>query len=204
MKAASGGDATAVCSIVPPSERSIHWVIMSTARRYVPHYTVADHASWQGDWELLAGVAVAMTPSPFGSHAERLSRMAATLWNAIDAAGCKATVLAEIDWIVSADTVVRSDLVVVCGPAPRRHVEQAPALVVEILSAATRERDLTVKRDLYVTHGVRWYLIIDPDEGHSVLLRLGASGRYEPRAASGRQAIDLCPDCTLPLELGPG
>jgi Uma2 family endonuclease len=177
---------------------------MSTARRYVPHYTVADHASWQGDWELLAGVAVAMTPSPFGSHAERLSRMAATLWNAIDAAGCKATVLAEIDWIVSADTVVRPDLVVVCGPAPRRHVEQAPALVVEILSAATRERDLTVKRDLYETQGVRWYLVIDPDEGHSVLLRLGTSGRYEPRAASGRQAIDLCPECTLPLELGPG
>lgn len=176
---------------------------MSTAPRYVPHYTVADRASWQGDWELLAGVAVAMTPSPFGRHAERLSRMAAALWNAIDAAGCNATVLAEIDWIVSGDTVVRPDLVVVCGPAPRRHVEQAPALVVEILSAATRERDLTVKRDLYEAHGVRWYVIIDPDEGHSTPLRLGHSGRYEPLTASGRQLIDLCPDCTLPLDLGP-
>ena len=177
---------------------------MSTAPRYVPHYTLADHATWEGDWELLAGVAVAMTPSPFGRHAERLSRMAAKLWNAIDASGCKATVLVEIDWIVSDDTVVRPDLVVVCGPAPRRHVEQAPALVIEILSAATRERDLTVKRDLYETQGVQWYAIIDPDEGRSTILRLGESGRYEAREASGSQQIDLCPDCTLAVEFGPG
>jgi Uma2 family endonuclease len=167
---------------------------MSTAPRYVPHYTVADHAAWEGDWELLEGVAVAMTPSPFGRHAERLSRMAATLWNAIDASECNATVLAEIDWVVSDDTVVRPDLVVVCGPAPQRHVERAPALVVEILSAATRQRDQTVKRDLYETHGVRWYMIIDPDEGRSALLRLEDSGRYAARAASG----------TLAVELGPG
>lgn len=175
---------------------------MRTAPRYVPHYTVADHAAWEGDWELLSGIPVVMTPRPFGRHAERLSRMAATLWNAIDAAGCRATVLAEIDWVVSNDTVVRPDLVVVCGPAPRRHVEHAPALVVEVLSAATRERDLTVKRDLYEAQRVRWYLIIDPDEGMSEILRLADSGRYERCAASGRQQFDLCPDCVLRVDLG--
>jgi Uma2 family endonuclease len=173
---------------------------VSTAPRYLPHYTVADHAAWEGDWELIDGVAVSMTPSPFGRHAERLSRLAATLWNAIDATGCHATVLAEIDWIVADDTVVRPDLVVVCGSAPPRHVEQPPALVAEILSAATRDRDLTVKRELYETHGVRWYLIIDPDAGESVLLRLGKAGRYESFPASGVREIDLCPDCTLAVD----
>ena len=49
---------------------------------------VADHAAWEGDWELVDGVAVAMTPGPFGRHAERLSRLAASFWNVIDAAGC--------------------------------------------------------------------------------------------------------------------
>ena len=175
---------------------------MSTAPRYLPHYTVADHAAWEGAWELVDGVAVAMTPSPFGRHAERLSRLAATLWNAIDAAGCPATVLAEIDWIVTNDTVVRPDLVVVRGPAPPRHVEQPPAFVAEILSAATRTRDLTVKRELYEANGVRWYLIIDPDEGDSSLSRLGESGRYESLPAAGRREIDLCPDCTLSIDFG--
>ena len=175
---------------------------MSTAPRYLPHYTVADHAAWEGDWELVDGVAVAMTPSPFGRHAERLSRLTASFWNAIDAVGCPATVLVEIDWIVTNDTVVRPDLIVVCGPAPQRHVEQPPALVAEILSAATRGRDLTVKRALYEASGVRWYLIIDPDEGESSLLRLGKAGRYEALPASGRREIDLCPDCTLSIDLG--
>jgi Uma2 family endonuclease len=175
---------------------------VSTAPRYLPHYTVADHAAWEGDWELLDGVALAMTPSPFGPHAERLSRLAAALWNGIDAAGCHATVLVEIDWIVANDTVVRPDLVVVCGPAPKRHVEQPPTLVAEILSAATRSRDQFVKRELYEANGVRWYLMIDPDEDRSSLLRLGKAGRYEPLPARGRQDIDLCPDCTISLDLG--
>jgi len=174
---------------------------MSTAPRYIPSYTAADHASWQGDWELIDGVAVAMTPSPFGRHAEKLSRMAAALWNAIEAAGCRATVLAEIDWIIRSDTVVRPDLVVVCGPAPERHVVETPALVVEILSAATRARDLTIKRDLYEAQRVHWYLIIDPDEGQSSLLRLNATGRYEPVPVENRQEIELCPGCVVALTL---
>ena len=176
-------------------------IIVSLAPRYLPHYTVADHAAWEGDWELLGGVAVAMTPSPFGPHAERLSRLAAALWNGIDASGCHATVLAEIDWIIANDTVVRPDLVVMCGTAPKRHVEQPPALVVEILSAATRSRDQIVKRELYEANGVRWYLMIDPDEDRSSLLRLGQAGRYEVLPTSGRQDIDLCPDCTISLSL---
>ncbi|MCX7412564.1 MAG: Uma2 family endonuclease [Planctomycetia bacterium] len=106
---------------------------MSTAPRYLPHYTVADHAAWEGDFELLQGVAVAMTPSPFGPHAERLSRVAAAFWNAIDASGCRATVLAEIDWIVTNDTVVRPDLVVVCGPTPQRHGAAATCCEFAIL-----------------------------------------------------------------------
>ena len=175
---------------------------MSTAPPYLPRYTVADHAAWEGDWELLDGVAVAMTPSPHGRHAERLARLAAVLWNAIDASGCQATVLAEIDWVIANDTVVRPDLVVVCGPAPQRHVEHPPALVVEILSAATRSRDLTVKRELYEASGVRWYLVSDPDEGASSLLRLGAAGRYEALPAVGTHAIDLCPEYTLSIDFG--
>jgi len=74
--------------------------------------------------------------------------LAATLWNAIDASEYHATVLVEIDCIVSDETVVRPDVIVLCGPAPARHVEQPPALVAKILSA-TRDRDLTVKRHFY-------------------------------------------------------
>ena len=32
------------------------------------HYTLADYAQWQGDWELIQGRPQAMTPSPGISH----------------------------------------------------------------------------------------------------------------------------------------
>jgi hypothetical protein len=41
---------------------------MSSVRKFIPRYTVADYRQWQGDWELLDGVAVSVTPSPFGIH----------------------------------------------------------------------------------------------------------------------------------------
>ena len=187
---------------------------MSTAPQYQPHYTIADYRQWEGRWELWNGIAVAMTPSPAGRHARLLVDVAALLKAAVDAAGtdCEATVLAEIDWIVATDTVVRPDLVIVCGAEPPGHVEQPPALVVEILSPATRQRDLTVKRDLYAASGVGWYLIIDPEWqatgteprkplAPATLLRLrgGSPPAYAEWPAA--EPVELCDHCRLVLAL---
>jgi len=51
----------------------------------------------------------------------------------------------------------------VLSDPPERYVETPPAIVVEALSAATRQRDQPVKRDLYREQGVAWYALIDPD-----------------------------------------
>ena len=171
---------------------------MSRAPRYHPHYTVDDYQHWEGRWELWEGMAIAMSPSPFGRHAKLLARTIAALQVAIDSAGCDATVLVEIDWIVSRDTVLRPDVTVVCGPEPAGHVDRAPALVVEILSEATRDRDLNFKLDLYREQGVRWYLVIDPDTNRMQALSLNEQGRYEDRLAAGDcepLAIDICDGC---------
>lgn len=174
---------------------------MSTARQYIPHYTVADYQQWEGDWELWNGVAIAMGPSPFGRHAQILAHLAMVLGNAIDAADCTATMLAEIDWIVADDTILRPDLTIVCGGAPQRHVEQTPALVVEILSASTRERDLTFKKWLYQQEGVPWYLIIDPDADDFQALKLDASGKYQPMAHGETLSVDICDECSLSVRV---
>jgi Uma2 family endonuclease len=171
---------------------------MSTVPRYRPHYTVDDYRHWEGRWELWEGMAIAMPPSPFGRHAKLLARTVAALQVAIDSAGCDATVLVEIDWVVSRDTVLRPDVTVVCGPEPAGHVDRAPALVVEILSEATRDRDLNFKLDLYREQGVRWYLVIDPDTNRMQALSLNEQGRYEDRLAAGDcepLAIDICGTC---------
>jgi Uma2 family endonuclease len=174
---------------------------MSTAPKYIPHYTVKDYQLWEGDWELWGGVAIAMTPSPFGKHGSLLARISTALINAMDAAHCGANVLIEVDWIVSDDTVVRPDLSVVCGGPPERHIENAPALVVEILSASTRERDLCWKRGLFEQQSVPWYLIVDTETDTLEVLRLNEAGVYQSVDFDHRLEIDLCGHCVLDVHL---
>lgn len=173
---------------------------MSTVPDYRSHYTVEDYRQWEGDWELWRGTAVSMTPSPFGRHALLLAQAAKVLGNAVDQNACNAVVLAEIDWIVSSDTVVRPDLTIICGDAPERHVESAPALVVEIFSDSTRERDETVRKQLYQEQGVPWLLLIDPDAGSMLAFRLDEAGRYGEVSTAEPLSIDICSDCSLSVE----
>ncbi len=35
---------------------------------YIPTYTVQDWKLWEGDWELIKGTPVAMSPSPLNKH----------------------------------------------------------------------------------------------------------------------------------------
>jgi Uma2 family endonuclease len=174
---------------------------MSTAPKYIPHYTVEDYQLWEGDWELWDGVAIAMTPSPFGKHGSLLMRIGTALSIALHESNCDANAIAEVDWIVSDDTVVRPDLSLVCGAPPERHIESAPALVVEILSASTRERDLHWKRDLFQQQSVPWYLIIDTDNDTLDPLRLDEKGVYQSVECDHRLKVDLCGHCVLDVHL---
>ena len=63
------------------------------------------------------------------------------------------------------DTVVQPDLMVICSREnlTRRLYRGAPAFVMEVLSSTTRRRDLGLKRQKYMTSGVREYWIVDPD-----------------------------------------
>lgn len=174
---------------------------MSSAPRYQPHYTVDDYQLWEGDWELWDGTAVAMTPSPFGRHGILLSRITTALSNAVDAAACGASVILEVDWIVHSDTVLRPDLSIVCGDAPERHIETTPALVVEVLSESTRQRDQTYKKDLYQQNGVSWYLIVDPDKQVLQAFRLDDSGKYQEVAHTDPLNVDICDSCRLAVKV---
>ena len=174
---------------------------MSSAARYTPHYTIDDYRLWDGDWELWHGTAVSMTPSPFGRHGIMLARLVTALTNSIDAVGCHAFVLAEIDWIIASDTVVRPDASVICGDPPDGHIESTPALVVEVLSDSTRERDVTYKREIYQDQRVPWYLIADPTDSSIQLLRLSERGVYESVSVDDQVEIAMCEIHRLSVDL---
>jgi Uma2 family endonuclease len=175
---------------------------MSTVPNFQPRYTVADYRQWEGKWELWNGYPVAMSASVFGAYSFIASQITTALNIAANHADCDASVLPELDWVVAEDTVVRPDISVVCGQFPPKHVESAPAMVVEVLSDSTRDQDLNYKRELYEQNQVRWYLIFDPKPQTITALKLNAEGKFETVPdVSDSLEVSICGDCDLTINL---
>ena len=165
---------------------------MSAARRYAPHYTVKDYQHWEGAWELWDGIAVAMSPGPFGRHQAVVRNLLVQLHGELKRKQCEAEVVHEVDWIVRSDTVVRPDLVMVCGKLPDRYLDRVPEVVIEVLSEATRERDRTYKRELYEEQGVAVYLMVDSDTETIECLVRGASDKWRTQPGGGTIGLKIC------------
>lgn len=174
---------------------------MSLAKQNLPSYTVDDYRHWQGDWELWDGVAIAMTPGPYGKHQKVLFELAAEMRDAIKAAGCRAEVLGELDWIVNSNTVVRPDLIVLCGQVPEQHLTNPPELIAEILSPSTRFNDLGYKKELYRQSGVKTYLVVDTDSPSITHWQLDESGNYELLEVAESLHLSICEKCNLKIEI---
>lgn len=133
--------------------------------KLIPSYTVEDYSRWQGDWELWEGIPVAMSPSPSREHQRAAFQVAYILRQAIERAKCQSCeVLYEIDWIVSAQTVVRPDVLVTCDSGESLHIEHPPQFIAEVLSESNVDHDLVHKKRLYEEQGVRYYLVVDTRE----------------------------------------
>ena len=52
---------------------------MPTAKKYIPQYTREDYRNWEGDWELMEGIAISESPSPVGPHERAVSRLVAAI-----------------------------------------------------------------------------------------------------------------------------
>lgn len=170
-------------------------------RRPDIHYTTADYDQWPGEWELWDGVPVAMSPSPFERHGMLIARLNQKLLNALDdQESCTCRVVAEIDWRVYLDTVVRPDVSVLCGGAPRDgHINRPPTLIAEILSPATEKKDRTAKFDLYAEQGVPHYLMVAQDTGAVEALTL-SDGVYTAAVPSDEGfTLQLHDGCRLVL-----
>jgi Uma2 family endonuclease len=129
-------------------------------RAYLPHYTANDYAQWEGDWELLDGIPIAMSPAPVINHQYTNTQLSSYLNEQLrNCPNCM--VIQEAEWRVHNDTVVRPDTVVICYP-PQDYLTKRPELVIEVLSPSTARMDETTKLELYQTEGVPYYMIVDP------------------------------------------
>jgi Uma2 family endonuclease len=103
-----------------------------------------------------------MSPAPIWQHQDFGSTFIQQFKNALETkSACACNVLYETDWVISEDTVVRPDVMIICEPIKGNFVTIPPSLILEILSPSTILKDHNTKFNLYQAYGVRYYLIAD-------------------------------------------
>jgi Uma2 family endonuclease len=147
--------------------------------RPVERFTWSDYRSWPDDerWELIDGVAYAMTPAPSIRHQDVVSRLFIRIELPLRGKPCR-PFFAPTDVKLSESDVVQPDILVVCDPGKitPSHIEGAPDLICEVLSPGTSAKDLRDKKSLYERAGVGEYLVVDPLEQYAIRFLLGADG----------------------------
>ncbi len=130
----------------------------------IPHYTYDDYKLWNGDWEIIYGVAYAMSPAPMIEYQSISSKIARYLDEALEKCH-KYRSLLPVDWKISEDTIVQPDNLVICHePTHKAYLTKAPKIIFEILSKSTASKDTNLKFKLYEEEGVNYYIIVNPDD----------------------------------------
>jgi Uma2 family endonuclease len=129
-------------------------------------YTYSQYKLWEGNWELINGFPHAMSPSPKREHQKFSLDFSTALSNLLKSKSetCNCEVYYELDWIVSDNTVVRPDVMIVCGEFKDDFLNFPPTLILEITSPSTYLRDRNTKFNIYEMYGVKYYIISDPQK----------------------------------------
>ena len=127
-----------------------------------PRYTYNDYKNWKEDWELVDGYPFQMLPSPSPRHNLAIMNF---IYQGKDALkknkDCDCLLFSELDWKISEETVVRPDMMIICGSTTNEYLEFPPVLVLEIISPSSIKKDRVIKFELYREQGVKYYLLAD-------------------------------------------
>ncbi len=142
-------------------------------------YTINDYLALPEDRkvELIDGVFYDM-PSPTTVHQIIATKILNKLSNFIDSNHGKCVPFvapADIQLDCDDKTIVQPDVFVVCDKSKIRmsRVFGSPDFVVEILSPATRSKDINIKSYKYRLAGVREYWIVDSDKRKVIVYAYG-------------------------------
>ncbi|NOQ31382.1 MAG: Uma2 family endonuclease [Helicobacteraceae bacterium] len=141
----------------------------------LPHYTYEDYKLWDGEWELINGVAYAMAPAPVNKHQILNTKIARELDEKLDECP-KCLAIIEADWKIADDLVLRPDASLICYE-PDDYLTKAPEIIFEIISPSTAKNDETLKFDIYEQEGVKYYILVYPDTLFAKLYKL-TDGKY--------------------------
>ncbi len=169
---------------------------MPVAPKYLPHYAYGDYCQWEGNWEIIDGIPYAMSPAPVPLHQLVNMNLGAEIRESLKPNCKKCRVYMPIDWKIKEDTVLQPDLVVVCDKIEKKYLDFAPILVAEIISLSSAFNDRNLKKEIYLTQKIKYYLILDPQLKKTEIYGI-LNDQYTPVAINPeRFTFLLSDDCT--------
>ena len=127
-----------------------------------PRYTYNDYKNWKEDWELIDGYPLQLLHYSDIKHNRLKTKLIGQTFDSFELKSSnKCEVYTELDWKINEETVVRPDLMIICGEAEGNYLEFPPVLIIEILSPSSINKDRVIKFDLYREQGVKYYIMID-------------------------------------------
>jgi Uma2 family endonuclease len=127
-----------------------------------PRYTYNDYKNWKEDWELIDGYPLQLLPSASFKHNRTIvSLIFQSKLSLSKNEDCICEIFSELDWKINDETVVRPDMMVICGDMKSDFLEFPPVLIVEVISPTSVKSDRVLKFDLYQEQGVKYYLLTD-------------------------------------------
>ncbi|MDQ7060096.1 MAG: Uma2 family endonuclease [Sulfurimonas sp.] len=143
----------------------------------LPRYDYDDYKTWEGRWELINGVPYSMSPSPTFEHQNISQNISYELKRLLKKCkDCKSVI--ALDWIVSDNTIVCPDNVILCNETQSKFIQTPPKVIFEVLSPSTKKKDRTIKYDIFQEQGVKYYILLEPKGNFAEVYKL-TNGFYK-------------------------
>ncbi|WP_456480054.1 Uma2 family endonuclease [Nautilia sp.] len=137
----------------------------------IEYYTYEDYKKWEGRWELIDGIPLAMAPAPLPTHQFIAMELSFQLRKQLE--NCEeCAVLGEVDYKIDEENVVRSDVVLTCEKLNKPFLSVAPEIIFEIVSKSSARRDEKFKFALYEKEKVRYYVLVYPEDQKAKIYKL--------------------------------
>ncbi|HWB91721.1 MAG TPA: Uma2 family endonuclease [Puia sp.] len=164
-------------------------------------YSYVDYEKWEDRWELIDGTPYVKSPEPVYGHQRIATRLSGEFYFQLKNSPIY-TVCQPLNYKIADDTVLQPDMLIICGDVGynQLYLNFPPLLVAEVLSPSTALRDRNTKFKIYQTQGVRYYLILSPDNKEVEIYELENS-RYVLKAKGNeiQYEFDL-PGCNATID----
>ena len=125
-----------------------------------------DSETYKNFYEVIGGKKI-MAPSASAYHSDSIGEIYFAIKSYLNKHKCGKVFIDSLEVHLPDGNIFRPDLIVITKENAglvnwNRGIYGVPDMVVEVLSRATRKKDLTSKKDSYEACGVKEYWIVDP------------------------------------------